>query len=256
MKNVLLIIDPQKDFCQPGAPLYVPGAEDDIKRIAKFIENNELEQIVVSMDTHQPFSVFHACFWNDAKGNEPQPFTQITYKDVMEGVWIPKAAPITVQTYLQELEENGEYIHTIWPEHCIAGSDGAALMTDIQEALAKWCRKGNKYEIVFKGRETLTEFYGIFKAQVTLPNVQSTDWNLGLINHLKRFDTIYVAGQAKSHCVAQTIKQLFEFPEVRKKLIVLDDCMSNVTGFETIADHIWEKAKTIGIKSAKSTDKF
>ena len=34
MKNILIIIDAQQDFCKPGAPLYVPGAEQDVKRIA------------------------------------------------------------------------------------------------------------------------------------------------------------------------------------------------------------------------------
>jgi len=256
MKNALIIIDAQQDFCKPGSPLYIPGAEHDVKRIASFIDNNELEQIIVSMDTHQPFSIFHPCFWSDINGNEPQPFTQITHKEVMEGKWIPKAAPITVQTYLQELEENDEYIHTIWPEHCLVGSDGATLMPEIQKSLANWSRKGNKYEIVFKGMETLTEFYGIFKAQVTLPNMQSTDWNIGLINHLKMFDTIFIAGEAKSHCVAQTIRQLSEFPHVRKKVVILEDCMSNVPGFEHIADPIWKKLKEIGVTFIKSTNAF
>jgi len=255
MKNILIIIDAQQDFCKPGAPLYVPGAEQDVKRIANFIENTELEHIVVSMDWHQPFSIFHQSFWKDIKGNQPPVFSQITYKDFKDGKWIPQAAPVTTGTYLQELEENGEYTHTIWPDHCIAGTEGAALMPDITNALKKWSVSGNKYETILKGRETLTEFYGIFKAQVTLPNVASTDWNLDMLLHFKKFDNIYIAGQAKSHCVAQTIKQLFEFPHIRRKVTVLEDCMSNVTGFETIADHIWDKAKELGIKFAKSTEK-
>lgn len=33
-KNALLIIDAQNDFCRPGAPLYVQGAEKDNERLA------------------------------------------------------------------------------------------------------------------------------------------------------------------------------------------------------------------------------
>ena len=256
MKNLLMIIDPQKDFCHPEGSLYVQGAEHDISRIAKFIETNELEHIVVSMDWHQPFSIFHQSFWVDENGNHPEPFTIIELADMKSGKWKPRYAHVTAETVLQELEETGEYKLCIWPYHCIAGTDGASLMPEISDALNKWADHGNKFETILKGRESLTEFYGAFKAQVTLPFVKSTDWNLSMISHIEKFDNIFIAGEAKSHCVAQTVKQLCEFPVIRKKLIILEDCMSNVTGFETIADHIWDKAKEIGVKFAKSTDKF
>lgn len=256
MKNVLLIIDPQNDFCKPGAPLYVNGAENDIQRIIDFIKANELSHIVVSMDMHQPFSVFHPSFWENADGEMPSEFMKITAQDVKDGVWTPLAAPITTLSYLESLEKSGEYAHTIWPEHCIAGSEGAAIVPELIAELTNWSRKGNRYEIISKGRETLTEFYGAFRAQVPLPGIVTTDWNLEAINRLAKYDNVFIAGEAKSHCVAQTVKQLFEFPDVRKKLIVLEDCMSNVSGFETIADDTWNKAKSIGVKFAKSTDTF
>ena len=33
----LLAIDPQNDFCDPSGSLYVPGADEDTKRLAGFV---------------------------------------------------------------------------------------------------------------------------------------------------------------------------------------------------------------------------
>ena len=35
MKLHLVAIDPQNDFCSPHGSLYVPGAEEDMKRLAR-----------------------------------------------------------------------------------------------------------------------------------------------------------------------------------------------------------------------------
>jgi nicotinamidase/pyrazinamidase len=39
-----------------------------------------------------------------------------------------------------------------------------------------------------------------------------------------------------------------------KKLVILEDCMSDVTGFEKIALPIYKKAKAEGAKFVNSTD--
>jgi nicotinamidase-related amidase len=58
-----------------------------------------------------------------------------------------------------------------------------------------------------------------------------------------------------SHCVANTLKQAMEYtPELAKKFIILTDCMSNVTGFEHIADKIYDDAKNLGIRFDVSTN--
>ena len=33
----LLIIDPQNDFCDPNGALFVPGADEDMKRLASMV---------------------------------------------------------------------------------------------------------------------------------------------------------------------------------------------------------------------------
>jgi nicotinamidase-related amidase len=69
-KNVLLIIDPQNDFSDAQEPwrskngsLSVPGASGDYSRIIYFIENNDLDEIHVSLDTHTKRHIGHPGFW-------------------------------------------------------------------------------------------------------------------------------------------------------------------------------------------------
>jgi nicotinamidase-related amidase len=77
---------------------------------------------------------------------------------------------------------------------------------------------------------------------------------MALIKTLEEYETVYFAGEAMSHCVANTLKQAMQFPELAKKFVILTDCMSNVKGFEHIADDIYAEAKALGIKFVASTD--
>ena len=69
-----------------------------------------------------------------------------------------------VVDYLRRLIEQGEYKHTIWPEHCLYGSEGAAITPVLMEALTCWAREGKYYEVVEKGLNPSTEFFGAFRA--------------------------------------------------------------------------------------------
>ena len=58
-----------------------------------------------------------------------------------------------------------------------------------------------------------------------------------MLQKLLFYDKIIIAGEAKSHCVLETIKQIIDFfnPQDRKKLsniYLLEDCMSCIPGFE------------------------
>lgn len=59
--TALLIIDTQFDFCNPKGTLYVPGAENDVERIAQLIANfgEHINQIFVTLDTHRVLDIAH-----------------------------------------------------------------------------------------------------------------------------------------------------------------------------------------------------
>ena len=257
MKNALFVIDAQNDFCLPTGTLSVPGALDDMKRLSTFLSKNKkhIENVTLTMDTHYVLDISHPTFWQDKNGNFPKPFTLITSSDVDNGVWTPRFRPSLAIKYIHDLEVNGEFPHVIWPEHCIMGSTGAAFVDVLMDSVKEWQRDTlNFYSVHTKGISPLSEHFGIFEANVPISNDPSTQLNQNLITALNKYDNIYFSGEAKSHCVATTLKQAMKFPDLAKKFIILEDCMSNVPTFEHLADSIYDDAKNMGIHFAKSTD--
>jgi len=256
-KNALLIIDPQNDFCDPNGSLYVTGAEKDMERLAQWINQHSMDInfIGVTIDSHQPNDISHPQFWMDKEGNYPPPFTQISSKDVEDGKWVPRFDPRRCLDYLKELEKQGEYPHVIWPMHCVIGSHGAAIFQPLMEAIIQWTQNGKFYQTVAKGTFPFTEHFGAFRANIPDASRPETQLNHGLIKTLEAYQNVYLAGEAKSHCVANSLKQVLdEAPGLASKFVVISDAMSNVTGFETLGDPIYERAKNMGVRFTTTKD--
>lgn len=264
--NALLIIDPQNDFCNPGdqngnmkGSLYVDGAEKDMERLALWLRknSNDIDFVGITIDSHQPNDISHPNFWMDKNGNFPAPFTLISSKDVENGIWSPRFDPKRSLNYLKTLESQGEYPHVIWPVHCLIGSTGAAIYQPLMDAIIDWTVNGKFYQTVAKGTFPFTEHFGAFRAQVPDAERPETQLNQSLIKTLDNFKNIYLAGEAKSHCVANSLKQILEeAPDLADRFVVLTDAMSNVTGFETLADPIYEKAVNMGVRFSTTNDKL
>jgi len=256
MKTLLLIIDMQNDFCNPDGALYVNGAEKDADRLGKFITNNSerIDKIIMTQDNHHVIDISHPEFWEDRQGKAPAPFTVISTQDVQEGLWRPRFKKESSIDYIRRLEEQGEFPHVIWPEHCITGSYGAAIVNEIMEPVKDWARKGFFFEVIIKGTNPYTEHFGALKANVPVEGSPETQLNNGLVRELQNSDKILIAGEARSHCVATTVKQMLAIGGLAHKLFILEDCMSDVSGFETIALPIYEKAKKEGSRFISSSD--
>ena len=257
MKNALLIIDAQNDFCSTTGSLSVPGADKDMERVADFIKANKekIDYIGMTQDSHHPIDISHPSFWQDKEGNYPDPFTLISAEDVDKGKWTPRFYPNESIKYIHELESQGEFPHCIWPEHCVIGTTGAAIFDDVMDAVKEWSRTGKFYGVFTKGTYPMTEHFGAFRANIPVTNRPETQINQNLIETLEKYDRVYLVGEAESHCFANTLKQAMEIaPDLAKKFVILDDCMSPVPGFETLADPIYEDAKNMGIEFKKSTD--
>jgi len=54
-KKVLVIVDFQRDFCDKNGALYVPGAEEALKNILKYIDEHKdaIDKIVFTLDWHR-----------------------------------------------------------------------------------------------------------------------------------------------------------------------------------------------------------
>jgi nicotinamidase/pyrazinamidase len=235
----LLIIDPQNDFCdQAGAALPVPGATADLQRVAQLIARygEQLSTIHVTLDSHHPIDIAHPTWWQDAAGLSPKPFTLISESDVATGIWRARdpQQQSTSLAYLQALARNNRYQLIIWPEHCLIGSWGHAVQDDLFAQLNHWARRELKtINYVNKGSNPATEHYSAICAEVPDTNDAATLPNAQWIAELAQADVILIAGQALSHCVASTVRDLADqLGEAHiHKLVLLTDCTSPVAGF-------------------------
>lgn len=256
-QNAILIIDAQYDFCNPQGALFVAGADRDMKRLAAWIRTNKskIDHITATMDSHPVNDISHPSFWEDKNGNFPNPFTPITAQEIKDGKWSPRFFPNEAIHYVESLEKQGEFGHFIWPYHCLTGSRGAAIDDNIMDALIEWTKDGKFYQVVAKGTYPLTEHFGIFRANVPVANRPETQLNQALIDTLEKYQHVFLAGEAKSHCVANSLKQAMEeAPALAGKFIILEDCMSDVTGMSHLGTPIYTKAHAMGIPFAKTTD--
>ncbi|MED4072653.1 hypothetical protein [Priestia endophytica] len=251
-KKVLFIgIDYQYDFMEDGA-LPVLGSHRDVENVTRFIYENleKITNISVSLDTHEPSQIFHECWWENEQGEHPQPLTIITAEDVLTNKWNPLYERGKSLKYVQNLEKYGKKQLCIWNYHCIKGTEGASLegqfanMIHYHSSVHK-----TPIEKIVKGENPLSEMYGIIKSE----HAEKDDTNYSFLNRLKEYDKIIIAGEAKSHCVLESIKQITHYyrndDNLTSNIIVLQDCMSSIQGFEEETEKEYAHiAKTHGIK--------
>lgn len=262
----LISIDCQNDFCIPLGPggekgaLVVAGADADMARLGKFISKNKarLEQIHCTLDSHQLVHIAHPAFWVNSKGDRPNPFTLISDDDVKNGVWRafnPKWQG-KAQSYVETLKKNGRYILCIWPPHCLIGTWGHAIVPEVAKGLYEWEGEFNRVNFVAKGSNLFTEHYSAVQADVPDDDDASTKLNTGLIDMLTEADEILITGEALSHCVANSIRDVaaqFGVDQVQK-FTFLEDTSSNVGGFEKLGQDFVKEMVKKGMKTTTTKD--
>jgi len=255
----LLIIDPQNDFCDPEGALYVRGADQDCVRLAKFLalHGHKFTHTHVTMDCHNEYDIAHPVFWKDGKGNEPNPLTSITRKVLEDGLYTVADTrdALWAEQYVKELEENGRYPLTIWPPHCIAGTEGFQIEKRVSDALRKLSKDHHKgINYIFKGENPYTEHYSAIKAEVPDPLDRNTLPNRFFLEVLNRADMLLVAGEALSHCVANTVRDIvYELgDDFAQKIYLLEDLCSNVPTLEFLGDGFVDEMTAKGMQVSDS----
>lgn len=51
-EKILIIVDFQRDFCNPQGSLYVKGSEEALENIKKFLEENLVKEVILTLDWH------------------------------------------------------------------------------------------------------------------------------------------------------------------------------------------------------------
>ena len=262
MRLEFLIIDPQNDFSDtPGAALPVPGASADAGRLAQLLDRlgDRIAEIHVTLDTHQLMDIAHPVFWLDARGQRPAPFTQITVADVENGVWRPFRPEYRQRAldYVRALRDGGRYTLTVWPPHCLIGTWGHGVIPVVAEALRRWEEQGfARVDYVAKGHNPWTEHYSAVQADVPDPADPGTQLNVRLIETLERADVVALSGQALSHCVANTVRDIADYfgRESVRKLVLIEDTSSPVPGFEELARQFLADMGRRGMKTARAAE--
>ena len=251
----LVAVDVQNTFCVPGFELFVAGrsgtgAVDDSRRLCEFIYRNlpSITCIVPTMDTHHAMQIFHPIYLIDERGEHPPPFTLVSAEDVERGIWRFNAAIATSLSldpdyaqrqllhYARALKAGGKYALTVWPYHSMLGGIGHALVSAVEEAIFfHGIARASRPDFQVKGNNPLTEHYSVIGPEVTKGPYGETiaERNVALVDQLRGYDAVIIAGQAKSHCVAWTIDDLLA--EVRahdlslaERVYLLEDCTSPV----------------------------
>jgi len=273
MKIHLLSIDPQNDFVLPDGNLTVPGAEDDMKRLASFVDDNikRIDDIHVTLDSHLPLHIAHPQMWIDAEGNHPYPFTLINRDEVRDGKWRtvvplmyddPDDGRMTWgEYYTKKLADNGRYVLCIWPPHCLIGTPGHNIYGALSDVLIKWqLERTGLVHYVTKGSNFKTEHYSAVEADVVIPNDDTTQLNMDLITMLQdaEISDILISGEALSHCVKNTVEDIANnFGEENiKKFVLLEDTCSNVPSFEVLGEEFVTNMTARGMRVSTTTDYF
>lgn len=152
-RDVLLVVDVQNDFC-PGGALTVAGGEAIIPVIQRIAPR--FEHIVLTQDWHPRG---HHSFASAHAGKRPFEGVQLSY---------------------------GE--QTLWPDHCVQGTQGAEFHSDLSLPQAELIlRKGFRREI--------DSYSAFFENDRTTPT--------GLAGYMKErgLARVFIAGLAYDFCV-------------------------------------------------------
>ncbi|MFL7891697.1 MAG: isochorismatase [Anaerolineales bacterium] len=282
----LVLVDVQNTFCIPDFELFVggrsgKGAVEDNIRLSQFIYHNlgAITSILLTLDTHQATQIFHPIFLVNEKGENPPPYTLIHAEDIRSGHWkfnpsLAEDVGVTAAYgqemlvyYTTQLAKNDRFDLTIWPYHAMLGGIGHALVSAIEEAvffhtIARY--SGPEFEI--KGTSPFTEYYSALGPEI-LEGPQGeriAEKSSKILSRLRKSDAMVITGQAKSHCVAWTIKDLLEQiqqtdPAQVGKVYLLEDCSSPVVvpgaiDYTDQADLDFARFASAGMHVVRSTD--
>jgi nicotinamidase-related amidase len=291
MKVHLFLVDVQNDFCVADdgqgnkGSLVVPGANKDTSRIVQMLKRigHKLDDIHATLDSHQGVGIERPHWWKRCSdGARPAPFTIlgihsdgkriVKFNADASGLhpteeeyttYLPSHLHNGGPTgkgsfgYLQALAAGGKYPHVIWPVHCCVGGWGFSLVPELSAALIEWEQKEfGRVNYVTKGNNPWTEHFSGVSAEVPDPSDPTTQVNTQLIQILEEADIIAIAGQALSHCVNFSVRDIgtvFSDSKYIERLVLLTDASSNVPGFEFLGEAFIKDMTAKGMKLSTTT---
>lgn len=160
--DVLIVVDIQPDFL-PGGALAVGGGDEILEPVARLMEDGPFDLQVATQDWHPPN---HVSFATRHSGKAPMDVIELHGHD-----------------------------QTLWPDHCVQGTPGAELQSDLP-----WT---NVEAVIRKGTDPESDSYSGFR----------NNWNAdgerpptGLAGYLRErgVKRVFVCGLARDFCVRWT----------------------------------------------------
>ena len=158
--------------------------------------------------------------------------------------------------YVWELESNGRYELCIWPPHCIIGSSGANIYKPLFDAIERYnAEVYNAAEYIIKSANSFTEQYSVLRADVSMGEKDNICASSRIAHTVAANDIILVAGEALSHCVANSLLDIAKYvSKDLRKFILLEDAVSSVSGFEYLSEIFLDRASDLGMRTMKIDD--
>lgn len=167
-RDVLLIVDLQPDF-MPGGALAVPDGDSIVAPIAALIASRGFDTVVATQDWH--------------------PAGHISFAS-RHG--LPAFSPLRIH---RSADGSGGSDQTLWPDHCVQGSPGAALHSGLPtEPISLILRKGTYLD---------ADSYSAFRENHGPGGVRRTT-GLGALLRARATERVFVCGLARDYCVAWT----------------------------------------------------
>jgi nicotinamidase/pyrazinamidase len=156
-QSVLLIVDLQNDFL-PGGALAVPGGDTIVAPLAALAP--AFATVVATQDFHP---LGHVSFASSHPGRRAHELVKVHGQD-----------------------------QVLWPDHCVAGSTGAALAAGFPHAATTL--------VLRKGTRRQVDSYSAFREQPGPGGARLTT-GLGAWLRARDLRRVYVAGLARDYCV-------------------------------------------------------
>lgn len=197
--SVLIIVDVQNDFL-PGGALAVPRGDEVISAINRLARR--FENVVLTQDWHP---AGHASFASSHAGRQPFEMIELAYGP-----------------------------QVLWPDHCVQGTQGAALHSDLDVPHAQM--------IVRKGyRKSVDSYSGFLEADRTT--------STGLEGYLRAraLERCYIVGLATDFCVAWTA---LDARKLGFEVTVIEDACRGIDTGGSLAK-AWIEMEAAGVTRAR-----
>ena len=200
--DALIVVDVQNDFC-PGGKLAVKKGDEVVPVINAL--SRRFSNVVLTQDWHPPG---HQSFATSHPGRKPFDSVKLAY---------------------------GEQI--LWPDHCVQGSDGAALHKNLSVPHAQL--------VVRKGFRKQVDSYSAF---LEADRVSRT----GLEGYLKErgIKRVFICGLATDFCVAWTA---LDARKLKLDAVVVEDACRAIDMQGSLAA-AWDKMQKAGVERIGSGD--